>query len=267
MLGLRRLGVDCVDMVCSFRCQFFSQVRITLRPSMSVGMAVMLCIMSSCQILPDPESLIKTSTFERWKGGKAERRNPQRHHKSGRLMGWRWLTCLKRFLFFIFIILATSTVRMRRIPSIYICYVHLSSRKQIKQFTVAGFKCCLCSSCHANDCCRRSVSSTSSWRSWNSWQNVCKDLQSQTDTHGGPWLTSWWSRDSHNDLYIWSIYIYMNPTIPGKFPLPAQSWKFCGHKLKFPTWKVCSRHLKLLFDRHLTRQYLLSNRSARPLGR
>ena len=39
---------------------------------MSVGMAVMLCIMSSCQILPDPESLIKTSTFERWKGGKAK---------------------------------------------------------------------------------------------------------------------------------------------------------------------------------------------------
>ena len=219
MLGLRRLGVDCVDMVCSFRCQFFSQVRITLRPSMSVGMAVMLCIMSSCQILPDPESLIKTSTFERWKGGKAERRNPQRHHKSGRLMGWRWLTCLKRFLFFIFIILATSTVRMRRIPSIYICYVHLSSRKQIKQFTVAGFKCCLCSSCHANDCCcRRSVSSTSSWRSWNSWQNVCKDLQNQTDTHGGPWLTSWWSRDSHNDLYmiyIYYIYIY-EPHNPGK---------------------------------------------------
>ena len=44
---------------------------------------------------------------------------------------------------------------------------------------------------------------------------------------------------------------------PGKFPLPAQRWKICA--LKFP---MCSRHLKLLFDRHLTRQYLLVD----PLG-
>ena len=72
-------------------------------------------------------------------------------------------------------------------------------------------------------------------------------------------------RDTHNDLY--RLYIdYMNPTITGKFSLPARSWKVWAG-LGAQAEIFCSRprsprspHLKLLFDGHLTREYLLEGR-------